>query len=253
MLLVIDIGNSNITFGFFENAELKNTARTETDKELNLEGHKENLKKVLEGYEKKVTAVSIGSVVPELDEVFSKSIESITTAKPFFIDTKIKTNIRDFSCTTNELGADRLCDVVAAIKKIDGNRVVVDLGTATKFEVVSEKDEYLGGAIGPGVGDSFRSLLSHASKLPDIRLTKPKKVVAGWSTQEHLDSGFVYGFASLIDGMIDRVAKEQKWKNYAVILTGGFSELIAPFVTHKHTLDKDLNLFGLKILWEINN
>lgn len=253
MLLTIDIGNTNITIGFFTGKILSEEIRIPTQKNISGEKLKNILRAKLSKKTKRgLDAAIIGSVVPELDRKMDLAIRSLTSIKPQFVNINTKTNIYDFSCKTNELGADRLCDVVAAIEKYSGNKIVVDLGTATKFEVVSKKKEYLGGAIGPGVGGSFKALLANASKIPDLKISKPNRVVAGWSTQEHLNSGFVYGFAGLVDGMAERIANEKNWVEYKLIMTGGYAEIISKHLQHKHVLDKHLILDGLRVIWELN-
>lgn len=253
MLLAIDIGNTNIKLGFFKQKNLSGEIRIPTQKNISENILKKTLSSKLSNETKEnVTAVIIGSVVPELDKIMTSAITELFSVKPLLVKVNIKTNIDDFSCKTNELGADRLCDVVAAIEKYSGNRIIIDLGTATKFEIVSAKNEYLGGAIGPGVGSSFQALLANASKIPDLKLSEPKKVIADWSTQEHLNSGFIYGFASLVDGMTERIVEEEKWTAYNLIITGGYAETVSRHIKHKHVIDKHLILDGLRIIWELN-
>lgn len=251
MLLTIDIGNSNIVFGVFEKTGLLgNEIRIKTEKKKPTSHYLPFVKNISTKY--KITDVAISSVVPELDETLSDITKKTWNTTPFFASSKLQTTIPNLTKKESHLGADRLCNIVYAIHKSTGNRIVVDLGTATKFEVVSIKNEYLGGAIAPGVGDSFTSLLSHASKLPDLTLSTPKKVVGGFDTKEHLDSGFVFGFASMIDGMIEKIVEEQQLEDVIIFITGGFSELISPHITHSVTLNKTLTLEGLNILWSKN-
>jgi type III pantothenate kinase len=249
MLLAIDIGNSNIVFGLFDKDRLVDSFRIETEKDKREEYYRQ---KISDKQVSTVDGVVIGSVVPELDNIFTSVIAELFHTKPLFISTELDTGIINLTRTPSELGADRLADAVAAIALYQGNRIIVDLGTASKFEAVSEKNEYLGGAIGPGVGSSFSSLIKAASKLSEVKLSPPKKVVGGFVTEEHLNSGFVYGFAGMVDGMIFRMKEELGWDSPAIILTGGFTDLISPHLQTKVVINKNLTLEGLRILWGRN-
>lgn len=248
MLLAIDIGNSNIVFGLFDGKDLKDSWRIVTEKDKAEAFYQPLLS------EKNISAsdVIIGSVVPELDGVFEKLCNETFHTKPLFATTELTTGIKNLTNEKSDLGADRLSDIVATIHLYHGNRIVIDLGTASKFDAISEKDEYLGGAIGPGIGNSLSSLIKGASKLSAIKLSSPKKVVGGFATEEHLNSGFIYGFAGLVDGMIFRMKEELGWDNPAIILTGGFTDMIAPHLQTKVTINKNLTLQGMQVLWEKN-
>lgn len=248
MLLAIDIGNSNIVFGVFDGRDLKDTWRIDTEKDKDENFYRQKMS----GKKLSVDNVVIGSVVPELDDVFASVCETLFKARPLFASTELNTGIENLSNKKSDLGADRLADVVGAIALYPGNRIIVDLGTASKFEAVSENNEYLGGAIGPGIGTSFSSLMKAASKLSEIRLSPPKKVVGGFVTEEHVNSGFIYGFAGLVDGMIFRIQEELGWDNPSIVITGGFTDLISPYLKTKITINKNLTLIGLHILWEKN-
>lgn len=248
MLLALDIGNSNIVVGLFNTDELIQTFRIETKKHETENHYQQQLSSLPESH---ISDVVIGSVVPELDSIFTSIFER-QMIRPLFVSTQLRSNIPNLSEKSTALGADRLADCVTAIEKYEGNRIVVDVGTATKFEVISENNEYKGGAISPGVGVSFDALLQSASKLSKITLSPPKKVVGGFSTEEHLDSGYIYGFASMIDGMIHKINAEMKWEKSTVILTGGFTDTLSPFIKTKVEINKNLTLEGLRILWQMN-
>lgn len=249
MLLAIDIGNSNIVFGVFDKSKLINHWRIETAKDKSEDFYRQKLS---EKNIARVDNVIIGSVVPELDTIFDHISSHLFKTKPQFVSTMLDTGITNLTNTPSELGADRLADIVAAISLYPGPRIVVDLGTASKFEAISEKNEYLGGAIGPGIGVSFTSLIHAASKLHDMKLSSPKKVVGGFTTEEHLNSGFVNGFAGLIDGMVLRIQEELHWDNPHIVMTGGFTELVSQHLKTKATIHKNLTIEGLRTLWERN-
>lgn len=250
MLLAIDIGNSNIVLGIFNKDKLIDQFRLETDKQASTDRYKELIQNKINGQQ--ITDIVVGSVVPELDDVVNKAVSEAFSCQPLIVSTKLDTGIPNLATDFQGLGADRLANIVAAHDKHPGNSIVIDLGTATKFEAVSEKGEYLGGAIGPGIGTSYKALISSASKLEKTKLENPEKVVAGCSTNEHLNSGYIFGFASLVEGMIERIKKELKWHNPTVICTGGFTELITPHVKNITVTNQHLTLDGLKILWEKN-
>lgn len=250
MLLTIDIGNSNITCGIFDTQSLQKEWRIVTQKHQTQEWFIEKISDEIS--EATISSVIIGSVVPELDSIFESISHKLFGVSPLIVSTKNKSNIPNLSQKDTKLGADRLADCVAGVDHYPGNKIIVDVGTATKFEVLSDNNEYLGGAISPGIGISFDALLQKASKLNDIFLSHPKKVVGSFDTKEHLDSGFVYGIASLIDGMVQRIKTEQSWKNPTVILTGGFTDLVSPHLQTNISVNKTLTLEGLRILWEMN-
>lgn len=249
MLLTIDIGNSNIVFGIFDGTTLKESWRIKTEKDKDAIFYRENLSKK-HGV---IHQVIIGSVVPELDSTFAKLSEELCHTKPLFASTELTTGIKNLTNLKSDLGADLLSDIVATIHLYPGNSIVIDLGTASKFLAVTKDGAYKGGAIAPGIGSSFQSLLSHASKLGAIELGQPKKVVGSLTTAEHLNSGFVYGFASMIDGMIERIKQELDWDNPTIIITGGFTDLATPHLHTKVIVNKDLTLEGLQILFSTNS
>ena len=254
MILAIDIGNSNIVIGLFDKQALVSQYRVQTEKQKNEIHYAKTFSELIDkDLTKRIHGVIVGSVVPEIDDVIYKVINKQLKLAPLFASSELKTNIKNLTQKPSELGADRLADTVAAIELSRENKIVVDLGTATKFEVISADDNYLGGAIAPGIGSSFTSLISNASMLSDIKLSRPKKTVGGWSTKEHLDSGFILGFAGLVDGMTERIMEEKKWKNANVIVTGGYSDLITKHIRYPHVTNKNLILEGLYLLWKLNN
>lgn len=251
MLLTIDIGNSNIVLGVFDGDNLLETWRIETNKSGDVGHYVTQLTDALGENLKQINSVMIGSVVPELDKTFRDISKELFNKEPIFADTTLDTGLKDLSCTPSELGADRLADIVAATILYPGKSIVIDLGTAIKFEAVSEDKEYLGGAISPGIGVSFKALIKGASKLEDFELRNPTTSL-GTDTAGQLNSGFVLGFASMISGMIAKMKRELEWEECNIIGTGGFIELIAPNVPELTEVNKQLTLEGLRLLWERN-
>lgn len=251
MLLTIDIGNSNIVLGLFDGEILTDKKWIITDKGGSAEFYKSKLTEALGSSLKQVESVMIGSVVPELDDVFKRVLKDLFKKEPLFADTTLDTGLKDLSCKPSELGADRLSDIVAATILYPGRSIVVDLGTAIKFEAISEEKEYIGGAIAPGIGISFDALIKGASKLEELKLEKPSTSL-GTDTPSQLNSGFVLGFASMISGMIAKMKTELLWDKCHVIGTGGFIELISPHVRELTEINKELTLQGLRLLWKRN-
>lgn len=251
MLLTIDIGNTSIHTGVFENDKLLHEFREKTLKN-NGEDIYDSLCKQIKQKTNGIDGIVIGSVVPELDNSFEKLCVEYFNISPLFVSTKLKTGIKNLSEKDTPLGADRLADIVAVITNYSGNRIIVDLGTATKFEVISQNNEYLGGAISPGFQSSFEALIQNASKLSSITLVQPETITGVFTTKGHLNSGFIYGFASLVEGMIKRIKTEQNWENPSIILTGGYSKLISQNLYYPVIQNPNLTLLGLQILWTIN-
>jgi type III pantothenate kinase len=174
---------------------------------------------------------------------------------PMFVEPGIKTGMPVLVDNPTELGADRLCDSIAAFEKYGGPCIVVDFGTATKFEVISERGEYLGGAIAPGLGLSAEALFSRAARLSRVDIKRPAKVI-GTNTVGHLQTGLYYGYIGLVDGILDRIIAELALSNPAqkprVIASGGLAHLMAADSRHISEIDDMLTLDGLRILFDRN-
>jgi len=197
-----------------------------------------------------VTHIIISSVVPPIDSTLREMCEHYFHHQPLFVEPGIKTGMPVLVDNPAELGADRLADSVAAFEKYGGPCVVVNFGTATRFEVISERGEYLGGAIAPGLGISADALFSRAAKLGRIDIKRPPKVI-GTNTITHLQSGLYYGYIGLVDGILDRIFEELGTKP-RVISTGGLAQLVAPDSRCLGEIDELLTLDGLRILFERN-
>ncbi len=253
MLLVIDVGNTSITFGVFNNDNLISSFNFKTNKKSNTERFSLNLvKKFSENSldPSLINASIISSVVPELKVVIDKTIKNITGLEPIEVSHSSKTNMSILYDNPKEVGADRIVNSVAAYSIFKKSIIVVDFGTATTFDCISAEGAYLGGAIAPGIKISSDALTLSASKLPRVNIEKPRNII-GKNTVESMQAGIFYGYVSLVDGMI-RYLKKSMQTNPVVISTGGFSKIISDeseFIKH---CDEFLALKGLQILYKLN-
>ncbi len=253
MLLVVDIGNTNVVFGLYDDATLTHTFRVSTvlsrteDEYGVLLLQLMTLRKLEHDV---VNAAIIASVVPPLTDVMVQAVRHAFAREPMVVGPGLKTGMPVLYENPREVGADRIVNAVAAFERTQGPVIVVDFGTATTFDCVSPKGEYLGGVIVPGVRVSLDALLAHAAKLSRIELLAPPRVL-GKNTTHALQSGLVIGHAALVDGMVERLQLELGYKS-RVIATGGLASLIAEHAKRIDELDANLTLEGLRILHERN-
>lgn len=250
MLLAIDVGNTNIVIGVYLDEKLQKSWRIKTDAratadELNL------IFRSLLVDEPKVTGISLCSTVPavltELRKMLAKSYQDV---KIVIIEPGIKTGVPVLIDNPKEVGADRIANSLAAFSRHGGPCVVVDFGTSTNFDVVSEKGEFLGGALAPGIEISLEALANRAAQLRKVELSKPRSVI-GKGTVEALQSGALYGFTGQVDGIIRRIVDEIGPLK-AVIATGGLAGVVveeSETITHH---EPDLTLEGLRLVFEKN-
>lgn len=253
MLLAVDVGNTGTILGVFKDDKLIAVLNTETNKSLNPNEAasvievflcKNNIKS---GH---INSSIISCVVPEIQNTICRDIENTFNTKPLVVSSSIKTNLSIIYDNPDEVGADRIVNSVAAYDKFRSSSIVVDFGTATTFDCISEKGEYIGGAIVPGILISSEALSAKASKLPFVEIIKPDNVI-GKNTVESMQSGIVYGYVSLVDGLIDRI-RESMGTDPSVISTGGLSGIITGESRNIEFTDEHLTLEGLRILMELN-
>ena len=259
MLLAIDAGNTNTVLGLFRlateevPAELLVDWRITTPVGQTSDEIGVTLRSLFlsAGYELSgVSGIAISSVVPPLDSTLRKVCEIFFKMKPLFIEPGVKTGLPVLTDNPAEVGADRIVNCVAAFEKFGGPTIVVDMGTATSFDVVSKKGEFLGGAIAPGLGISADALFQRAARLPRIDVKKPAKVI-GTGTVDNIQIGLYYGYIGLVDGILKRMIGELGPETKTVA-TGGLSKLIAPGSEYLSEIDEMLTLTGLRLIYEKN-
>jgi type III pantothenate kinase len=251
MLLVIDIGNTNTSLGVFDGEELVahwrlTTARSRTVDEWGV--HARNLFSLANLDVKSINAITIASVVPPLNFTLKQMAEVYFHLTPLFIDHLVDTGVPILYEPAADVGADRIVDAVAAIHKYGAPCIVVDFGTATTFDAINEKGEYLGGVITPGITISSDALFERAAKLPRVEIKRPAKVI-GSATIEAMQSGLYHGYVGLVDGILKKMV-EELGGTPKVIATGGLAPLIAKGSSFIELVDETLTLEGLRLVYQ---
>ncbi len=253
MLLVIDIGNTNTVLGVFDGSRLTMDWRLETKQRQTADEYGILARNLfaLDGMEfSKIQHIIIASVVPPLNTVLEQMALKYFKIKPLFVEPGVKTGMPVLYDSPADVGADRIVNAVAAYEKYGGPAIVVDFGTATTFDAISAKGEYLGGVIAPGPGVSAEALFAKTARLPRVEIKAPSKVI-GTSTVGSIQSGLYYGYIGLIDGILERMIPELGSRT-KVIATGGFSTLIGTGTARIQHIDPNLTLEGLRLIFERN-
>lgn len=249
MLLVIDAGNTNTSLGVYQGKELlahwrltTNPARTVDEYGV----HARNLFELAQIDFKAIDAIAIASVVPPLNYTLRRMAEVYFHLTPLFVDHTTNTGLRILYQPASDVGADRIVDAVAAIEQYGAPCIVVDFGTATTFNAINAKGEYVGGLITPGIMISSEALFARTAKLPRVDIRRPEKVI-GTSTVEAMQSGLYYGYAGLVDGVLEHMLGELGGKP-RIIATGGLAQLIATGSRFIEKVDDILTLEGLRLI-----
>ena len=253
MLLTIDIGNTNLTLGLYEGDKLGAHWRLATDHNrmpdeygLQFLGVLQNAGKTLND----ITGISLASVVPPLTGRVIQACREYLKQEPLVVDAGVKTGIKVRYEDPKAVGADRICDAVAVMNLYGGPACVVDFGTATTFNAVTKDGEYLGGAITAGINLAAEALYTRAAKLPRIDLQVPPSVI-GRNTVHAMQSGLLFGYVSMVEGMVNRFRSELGG-DMKVIATGGLAEVVAKETKVINIIAPWLTLEGLRIIWELN-
>jgi type III pantothenate kinase len=253
MLLAVDVGNTNVVLGIYSGKELRVSWRISTNRQQTGDEYGIILKNLFSQAgvsESDLSGIIISSVVPPLMFSLEEMALRYFKLQPLVVGPGIRTGISILVENPREVGADRIVNAVAGFELYGGPLIIVDFGTATTFDAISARGDYLGGAIAPGVGISTEALFRRAAKLPRVELVRPARVI-GRDTITSMQSGIVFGFAGQVDGIVKRMSKEFPVKP-KVVGTGGLAELIAAESETLELVNPLLTLEGLRLLYERN-
>lgn len=253
MLLAIDIGNTNLVIGCFQDNELKFKARIATDTARTSDQYGVEIKNMMEAYGVRVSDIEdciISSVVPPVFNSVRTGVWKVIGKQPLVLGPGLKTGLNIHMDVPSQVGSDRIVLAVGALAEYRAPMILMDLGTATTMEVVEPENLYVGGIIFPGVKISLDAMTSRCAQLPGISLDKPKHVI-GKNTVDCMRSGMMYGTAAMIDGLVERI-EEELGHPCTLIATGGMAQFITPLCKRDIILDKNLLLKGLNVLYHKN-
>jgi type III pantothenate kinase len=250
-ILVVDLGNTNIVLGVYRGEELMNSWRLATARERTADEYG-ILARQLVGDRREVPleGAIVASVVPPLNSAMTFMVQKYFGIEPLFVEPGVKTGIAIHVDNPLEVGADRIVNCAAAHHAYGGPTVIVDFGTATTFDVVTENAEFVGGVIAPGLNISAEALFARAARLPRVDLRKPDRVI-GTNTVVNMQSGIYFGYLGLVDGILARIKREVPTVN-KVVATGGLAGIFADDSEHIDEVDPELTLKGLKIIYDRN-
>jgi type III pantothenate kinase len=253
MLLTIDVGNTNLTLGIYEDESLGARWRLATDHERMPDEYGLQFVGLLThaGIQASdITGICLASVVPPLTSKIVQACNVYLNRTPLVVDAGVKTGVRVRYEDPKAVGADRIADAAAVLQLYGSPACVVDFGTATTFDAISKEGDYLGGAISPGIGIAAEALFIRAAKLPRVDLQRPPSAI-GRNTVHAMQSGLLFGYVALVEGMVARFRKELG-KDMRVIATGGLAEILAVETEIIEVVAPWLTLDGLRIIWRLN-
>ncbi|MBO5747036.1 MAG: type III pantothenate kinase [Clostridia bacterium] len=253
MLICVDIGNSNITLGVFEQENLKFTARLATDTRRTSDQYAIEIRDILHIYDierNSITKAAISSVVPTVGSAIEKAVERLFNIKPIVLGPGVKTGLNIKIDNPAQLGADLAAGAVGALAKYPCPCIIIDMGTATTLSVIDKNGAFLGGIIAAGIKLTMEALTSRTAQLPSVGLEAPKKVI-GSNTNDCIKSGLIIGQAAMLDGLVTRI-EDELGSCATVVATGGLAPEVIKHCTHKILLDDNLLLDGLRIIHDKN-
>ena len=253
MLLAVDTGNTHTVLGLFEGATLRADWRVATRKDMTADELGALLCTLFAGeglHPKGVDGVIVSSVVPDWNGVLAATAQKTFGHEALFVEPGIKTGLPILYENPHEVGADRIVNAVAAVQRFGAPVIVLDFGTATTFDVVNAKGEYMGGVIAPGLGISAEALFQRAARLTRVDIRKPARIV-GRNTEESVQSGLFHGYVALVEGLVRRLRAELG-AEAKVVATGGLAPVFHAELSFLTAVDPRLTLDGLRILWEKN-
>lgn len=254
MLLLFDIGNTNIVIGIHDEKKLAQTWRIHTENKKTTDEYYVLLQAFLldcQINKNDITDIVISSVVPELTTIFERLSTQKFMLTPLIVQAGIKTGINIRIDESRQVGADLIVTAAAIYHKHKKTAIIIDMGTATTFSVITKDGDFLGGAITPGIELASAALFQNAAKLPTFNIEAPPQVI-GRSTQHAVQSGLVFGYTSLIDGMIDRIIDELQQSDIQIVATGGQAKLISHYSKYIKSVEENLIFDGLKIIYDLN-
>lgn len=254
MLLTIDIGNTNITLGCYKGESLECRWRLATDHERMSDEYGIQMLSLFHYGNIQVDdihAICMASVVPPLTGRILQACSQYLKKEPFQVDSGVKTGVKILIDDPKSVGADRIVDAAAVQKLYGGPACIVDFGTATTFDALDNDGNYMGGAIAPGIGISADALFQRTSKLPRVDLIRPPSVI-GKNTVHAMQSGLLFGYVSMVEGMVSRF-RNDLGADMKVIATGGLAEIVAKETNVIQTVAPWLTLDGLRMIWELNH
>ena len=253
MLLAFDIANTNIKIGMFEGDELRANWRISTGVQRMADEYAVMLLNLLrhQGIDfNDIKEGAMSCVVPPLLTTFNELFQRYFKIKPLIVGPGVKTGLRIRMDNPREVGSDLIADAAAALSLYKAPIIVVALGTASAFAIISKEGDYIGGVIAPGIGISAEALYTRTAALPRVELAKPKKAI-GTNTQAAMQSGLIYGYAGLIDGIVSRILEELGEKA-TVVATGGYAAIIAKETKTIDEVNPNLTLIGIKVIHDMN-
>lgn len=253
MLLAIDIGNTNLTLGLYKDTAGVFYWRLATDHERMPDEYGLQILGLLDRVHfspAELDGICVASVVPPLTSRIVQACQKYLNITPMILDHSLKSGIKILYENPQSVGADRIADAAAAVHRYGGPACIIDFGTATTFNAITKNAEYLGGAIAPGIGIALDALYTRTAQLPRIDLQRPPSII-GSNTLHAMQSGIIFGFVSLVEGMVARFG-EVLGKEMKVIATGGLSDIIAKETSVIDYNDQNLTLDGIRIIWDLN-